>query len=133
MFISRCRNTPTSEKPLNLPTSSNGEPSNDVDNDIYEAIYSYEAADSSDLSFDIGERIVVIKRDGDWWTGQIGDRTGTFPCNYVQKIENIQETAIAITSYQTTEEDYLSFEEGQIIYIIKKDDKGLYKGEIRVY
>jgi hypothetical protein len=127
------RNTPTSEKSLNLTTAPNNQPSNDVDNDIYEAIYAYEAADTSDLSFDVGERIIVIKRDGDWWTGQIGDRTGTFPYNYVQKIENVQETAIAIKSYQTTDEDYLSFEEGQIIHILKKDDNGLYQGEIRVY
>jgi len=118
---------------LNPPISPEVQHSNGVDNDIYEAIYSYEATDSSDLSFDIGERIIVIKRDGDWWTGQIGDRIGIFPNNYVQKIEDIQETAIAITSFQTTEENHLSFEQGQIIYITKKDDKGLYHGEIQVY
>ncbi|CAF5127874.1 unnamed protein product, partial [Rotaria socialis] len=43
----------------------------------------------------------------------------------------MQETAIAIKPFQSTEEDRLSFEEGQIIYIIKNDDKGLYQGEIR--
>ncbi|CAF1383482.1 unnamed protein product, partial [Rotaria sp. Silwood1] len=76
-----------SEKPLNLPTS-NDQSSNDVDNgDVYETIYSYEATDSSDLSFDIGKRVIVLKRD----------RTGLFPNNYVQKVNNIQETAIAIT------------------------------------
>jgi hypothetical protein len=133
LLFSLCRTTPTSEKPLNSSTSPNGEPPNNVDNDIYEAVYAYEATDPSDLSFDVGDRILVIKRDGDWWTGQIGDRIGTFPNNYVEKIENIQETAIAITSFQTTEEGQLSFEEGQIIHITKKDDKGSYRGEIRVY
>ncbi len=57
--------------------------------DIYEAIYPYEATDPADLSFTAGERIIVLKRDGDWWTGKIGDRTGTFPNNYVQKIDNV--------------------------------------------
>lgn len=57
--------------------------------DVYEAIYPYEATDPSDLSFNMGERIIVLKRDGDWWTGKIGDRTGTFPNNYVQKIDNV--------------------------------------------
>jgi len=57
--------------------------------DIYEAIYPYEATDPADLSFNIGERIIVLKREGDWWTGKIGDRTGTFPNNYVQKIDNV--------------------------------------------
>lgn len=28
--------------------------------------------------------MVVIKKEGDWWTGVIGNRTGMFPANYVQ-------------------------------------------------
>ncbi len=112
---------------MNLPISPN-----DTENDIYEAVYPYEAADASDLSFDIGELITVIKRDGDWWTGRIGDRTGVFPNNYVQKFEYLQETAIATIAYQATEDDQLSFEQGQTIYITKKDDKELYYGEIHV-
>ncbi|CAF4002123.1 unnamed protein product, partial [Rotaria sp. Silwood1] len=87
--------------------------------DVYEAIYSYEATDPSDLSFDIGERVIVLKCDGDWWTGQIGDRTGLFLNNYVQKVNNIQKTVIAITPFQATEENHLSFEQSQIIYITK--------------
>jgi hypothetical protein len=58
--------------------------------DIYEAIYPYEATESTDLSFNTGDRIMVLKRDGEWWTGQIGDRTGTFPNNYVQKIDTVK-------------------------------------------
>lgn len=113
--------------------SSQVEVANENDQDIYEAIYPYEATDTSDLSFDIGEHITVIKRDGDWWTGRIGDRTGTFPNNYVQKIGQTPTVAIATTSYQATEENHLSFEQGQTIYIIGKDEKELLQGEIRVY
>ncbi|CAF5133747.1 unnamed protein product, partial [Rotaria sp. Silwood1] len=29
--------------------------------EVYEAIYSYEATDPSDLSFGIGERVIVLK------------------------------------------------------------------------
>ena len=75
----------------------------------------------------------MIKRDGDWWTGRIGDRVGTFPNNYVQKIEHTPEVAIATSSYQGTEDNHLSFEQGQTIYIIDKDENGLLQGEIRVY
>jgi hypothetical protein len=100
--------------------------------DIYEAIYPYEATDPADLSFNIGERIIVLKREGDWWTGKIGDRTGTFPNNYVQKIDNpLQETAVAIAPFHTNDEGRLSFDQGQMIYIRKKGDKGWYQGEIR--
>lgn len=115
------------------PTSPQVEPSHEGADEIYEAIYQYEATDASDLSFDVGDRITVIKRDGDWWTGCIGDRVGTFPNNYVQKIEPISEVAIAVTSFQGTEDNHLSFEQGQTIYIINKDENGLLQGEIRVY
>jgi hypothetical protein len=57
--------------------------------DVYVSIYPYEATDSGDLSFNVNERIIVLKREGEWWTGKIGDRIGTFPNNYVQKVDNV--------------------------------------------
>ncbi|UJR27176.1 hypothetical protein I4U23_008472 [Adineta vaga] len=112
------KTSPTIEKSSNSIVTQKSVSTNDVECDnIYEAIYSYEATDSSDLSFDVGEHIIVLKRDGDWWTGQIGERTGTFPNNYVQKIGNIEEIAIAID---------------QTIFITKKDDNGWYQGEVRL-
>lgn len=36
------------------------------------------------MTFDAGEEVRVIKKEGDWWTGVIGSRTGIFPSNYVQ-------------------------------------------------
>ena len=74
-----------------------------------------------------------MKRDGDWWTGQIGERTGLFPYNYVQKVENTEEIALSIKPFESEEEDRLSFDKDQTIYINKKNDKGWYHGEIRVY
>ncbi len=44
----------------------------------------------------------------------------------------LQEMAIAIAPFYTTDEGRLSFDQGQIIYIRKKGDKGWYQGEIRV-
>lgn len=36
--------------------------------------------------------MLVIKKEGDWWTGMIGDRTGIFPANYVQPITDNNDT-----------------------------------------
>ena len=47
-------------------------------------------------------------------------------------LKPLLETAIAIAPFQTNEEGRLSFDQGQIIYIRKKGDKGWYQGEIRV-
>lgn len=33
------------------------------------------------------EVVLVTKKDGDWWTGTIGDRSGVFPSNYVQYLD----------------------------------------------
>lgn len=55
--------------------------------EYYVALYPYQSAEAGDLSFQQGEVILVGKRDGDWWTGTIGDRQGIFPSNYVQKAQ----------------------------------------------
>ena len=52
------------------------------------AIYAYTSEEPGDLLFSAGEAIRVTKKDGDWWTGCIGDRTGVFPANYVQSKES---------------------------------------------
>ncbi len=48
------------------------------------ACYPYQSSEVGDLIFDAGEQIMVVKKEGDWWTGVIGTRTGIFPSNYVQ-------------------------------------------------
>lgn len=59
----------------------------DAGSDYYVALYQYGSAEPDDLSFNEGEIIAVTKKDGEWWTGSIGNRTGFFPSNYVEKCE----------------------------------------------
>ncbi|XP_051159795.1 intersectin-1 isoform X3 [Leptopilina boulardi] len=56
-------------------------------NEYYMALYEYTSKESGDLNFSQGEIILVVKKDGDWWTGVIGNRTGIFPSNYVDKCD----------------------------------------------
>lgn len=114
------------------PSSDAPTASGDTAGDVYEAIYAFEAAEPTDLSFDVGDRIVVLKCDGEWWTGRIGDRTGTFPSNYVQKTVHEEEVAVAIAPFEGTQEDHLTFDKDQTIYIAKKDANGWYQGAVRV-
>lgn len=48
------------------------------------------------MNFEVGEVIYVIKKEGDWWTGVIGNNTGMFPANYVQIFSdnNATETSV---------------------------------------
>ncbi|XP_055600986.1 intersectin-1 isoform X2 [Uranotaenia lowii] len=67
------------------------------DVEYYVACYAYQSAEIGDLVFDTGEIIAVSKKEGDWWTGNIGNRTGIFPSNYVQKQESVS-TALESSS-----------------------------------
>ncbi|KAF6206524.1 hypothetical protein GE061_017758 [Apolygus lucorum] len=53
----------------------------------YVALYAYSSTEAGDLTFDQGETIQVVAMNGDWWTGVIGDRSGMFPSNFVQKAD----------------------------------------------
>lgn len=50
----------------------------------YVAMYTYESSEQGDLTFQQGDVITVTKKEGDWWTGTVGGRTGVFPSNYVK-------------------------------------------------
>ncbi|KAK2154784.1 hypothetical protein LSH36_257g02045 [Paralvinella palmiformis] len=56
----------------------------------YIAIYTYSSAEPGDLNFVQNEVITVTRKEADWWTGSIGDRTGIFPANYVNKLDTPQ-------------------------------------------
>ncbi|XP_025833067.1 intersectin-1 isoform X2 [Agrilus planipennis] len=51
------------------------------------ANFPYQSIEQGDLSFNAGDIITVVKKEGDWWTGKLGDVVGIFPSNYVQKYD----------------------------------------------
>lgn len=55
--------------------------------EYYIANYPYQSQEQGDLTFNAGDVITVTKKDGDWWTGKIGNTVGIFPSNYVQKVD----------------------------------------------
>lgn len=55
------------------------------------ALYDYQAADGSSLSFFHGDIIEVLTQlESGWWDGLIGEERGWFPSNYVQPISDIE-------------------------------------------
>ncbi|XP_033173839.1 intersectin-2 isoform X2 [Drosophila mauritiana] len=140
----------------NINTSSVPAASADMtvagDVEYYIAAYPYESAEEGDLSFSAGEMVMVIKKEGEWWTGTIGSRTGMFPSNYVQKadvgtasiaaaepVESLDqgmrakrsEIAQVIAPYEATSTEQLSLTRGQLIMIRKKTDSGWWEGELQ--
>ncbi|XP_073826411.1 dynamin associated protein 160 isoform X4 [Musca autumnalis] len=126
------------------------------DVEYYIAAYPYESAEAGDLTFSAGEMVMVIKKEGDWWTGTIGNRTGMFPSNYVQKADvggaattipdttdqyddayskgmraKRSEIAQVIAPYEATSPEQLSLTRGQLIMIRKKTETGWWEGELQ--
>ncbi|KAJ3236822.1 hypothetical protein HDU78_004429 [Chytriomyces hyalinus] len=48
------------------------------------ALYDFDGQRAGDLSFIAGDRILVLKDQGEWWEGELKGVKGVFPCNYVQ-------------------------------------------------
>lgn len=98
---------PTTIEPEAITTEVPSVETYNGDVEYYIAAYPYESAESGDLSFTAGEMIIVTKKEGDWWTGTIGSRTGMFPSNYVQKAD-VGTTAVATTPAAATTDSYIT-------------------------
>ncbi|KAJ8350168.1 hypothetical protein SKAU_G00252980 [Synaphobranchus kaupii] len=109
------------------------------------AMYTYESNEQGDLTFQQGDVIVVLKKEGDWWTGTVADRTGVFPSNYVKprdsevlgpagktgSLGKKPEIAQVIAPYSATGAEQLTLAPGQLILIRKKNPGGWWEGELQ--
>uniref|UniRef100_A0A8C7KGX9 Intersectin 2b n=1 Tax=Oncorhynchus kisutch TaxID=8019 RepID=A0A8C7KGX9_ONCKI len=116
------------------------------DGSEYVALYTYESPEPGDLTFREGDVILVTQREGEWWSGGIGDRTGVFPSNYVKPKETDvrrinsgksgqpgkkPEIAQVSTTYTATGTEQLSLAPGQLILILSKNPTGWWLGELQ--
>uniref|UniRef100_A0A8D0HFK2 Intersectin 2 n=1 Tax=Sphenodon punctatus TaxID=8508 RepID=A0A8D0HFK2_SPHPU len=111
----------------------------------YVALYSYTSSEPGDLTFTEGEDVFVTQKNGEWWTGNIGDRTGIFPSNYVKPKDQDgsgtsgktgtsnkkPEIAQVTTAYAASGTEQLSLAPGQLILILKKNPTGWWQGELQ--
>lgn len=67
------------------------------------ALYQYLSTEPGDLSFNQGDVIIVLKADGEWWTGTKDGQTGIFPANFVKKMETTSKVYIVFSPQLMTE------------------------------
>ncbi|XP_029926116.1 intersectin-1 isoform X1 [Myripristis murdjan] len=132
---------PSGKRPSPSPTkpSESGEE--------YLAMYTYESSEQGDLSFQQGDIVMVTRKEGDWWTGVVGGKTGVFPSNYVKPRDSSSESlgpagktgslgkkpeiAQVIAPYSATGAEQLTLAPGQLILIRKKNPGGWWEGELQ--
>ncbi|XP_055010427.1 intersectin-2b [Boleophthalmus pectinirostris] len=136
--------TVLSEEDSSDAKSLSAESSDAGDNQQFEeyvALYTYESPEPGDLTFKEGDVILVSKREGEWWNGSIGDRTGLFPSNYVKPKETDTssvsgkgkkpEVAQVARAYSATGPEQLTLEPNQLILILGKNTSGWWLGELQ--
>ncbi|XP_078513060.1 intersectin-1 isoform X4 [Lissotriton helveticus] len=135
----------SSESPASIKRVASPALKTAVSGEEYIAMYTYESSEQGDLTFQQGDKILVIKKDGDWWTGTVGDKSGVFPSNYVRlkdseaagtagktgSLGKKPEIAQVIASYTATGPEQLTLAPGQLILIRKKNPGGWWEGELQ--
>ncbi|XP_026563440.1 intersectin-2 isoform X4 [Pseudonaja textilis] len=133
------------EEPEAVYAVINKNPSTSIGISEYVALYPYSSSEPGDLTFTEGEEIVVSQKDGEWWTGRIGDRSGIFPSNYVKPkdpdisptasktgtLNKKPEIAQVTTAYTASGTEQLSLAPGQLIVILQKNSTGWWQGELQ--
>ncbi|KAM8821141.1 intersectin-1 isoform 4-T4 [Eudromia elegans] len=135
----------SSDSPASLKRVASPATKQAISGEEYIAMYTYESSEQGDLTFQQGDMILVTKKDGDWWTGTLGDKTGVFPSNYVRlkdseapgaagktgSLGKKPEIAQVIASYTATGPEQLTLAPGQLILIRKKNPGGWWEGELQ--
>uniref|UniRef100_A0A8B9QJA8 Intersectin-1 n=1 Tax=Apteryx owenii TaxID=8824 RepID=A0A8B9QJA8_APTOW len=135
----------SSDSPASLKRVASPATKQAMSGEEYVAMYTYESSEQGDLTFQQGDMILVTKKDGDWWTGILGDKSGVFPSNYVRlkdseapgaagktgSLGKKPEIAQVIASYTATGPEQLTLAPGQLILIRKKNPGGWWEGELQ--
>ncbi|XP_062454672.1 intersectin-1 isoform X5 [Rhea pennata] len=135
----------SSDSPASLKRVASPATKQAMSGEEYVAMYTYESSEQGDLTFQQGDMILVTKKDGDWWTGTLGDKSGVFPSNYVRlkdseapgaagktgSLGKKPEIAQVIASYTATGPEQLTLAPGQLILIRKKNPGGWWEGELQ--
>ncbi|MBN3299389.1 ITSN2 protein, partial [Amia calva] len=143
-YVKLTSSTHTQNEPM-YATVDSFDTSDLSEREEYVALYTYESPELGDLTFSEGDTILVTEKEGDWWKGCIGDRSGVFPSNYVKPKEmdasnNASRTGASgkkpeiaqVTSvYTATGTEQLSLASGQLILILNKNPSGWWLGELQ--
>ena len=47
-------------------------------------LYDFNAGEAGELGFVVGDELVILTQNGEWWEAELRGRRGLIPSNYVQ-------------------------------------------------
>ncbi|XP_015430568.1 PREDICTED: uncharacterized protein LOC107187076 [Dufourea novaeangliae] len=94
-------------------------------NNLYVALYNFDARHRDELDLKAGYKITVIdKSEKDWWKGKcLGGRVGYFPSAYVMRVESGQKTLQVTRNLQLT--DQITLLRDQIVIQVGEEVDGV--------
>uniref|UniRef100_A0A8R1HX53 SH3 domain-containing protein n=1 Tax=Caenorhabditis japonica TaxID=281687 RepID=A0A8R1HX53_CAEJA len=103
--------------------------------DVYTAVYDFEAAESTDLALRVGDTIVVLEKNDEWWKGRCNGKEGIFPSNYVEKASPAPPPPVlcdakVLVDFTASAGNQLAIKVGEIVKVREKSTAGWWEGEV---
>uniref|UniRef100_A0A8C9N671 SH3 and cysteine-rich domain-containing protein n=1 Tax=Serinus canaria TaxID=9135 RepID=A0A8C9N671_SERCA len=95
----------------------------------YVALYKFVPQENEDLEMRPGDLITLLEDSNeDWWKGRIDDRTGYFPANFVQRVQQNEKIYRCIRTFiGCKEQGQITLKENQICVTSEKEHDGFIK------
>ncbi|KAM6411986.1 SH3 and cysteine-rich domain-containing protein [Pluvialis apricaria] len=95
----------------------------------YVALYKFVPQENEDLEMRPGDMITLLEDSNeDWWKGKIDDRTGFFPANFVQRVQQDEKIYRCIRTFiGCKEQGQITLKENQICVTSEKEHDGFIK------
>ncbi|NXO71338.1 STAC protein, partial [Phainopepla nitens] len=95
----------------------------------YVALYRFVPQENEDLEMRPGDMITLLEDSNeDWWKGRIDDRTGYFPANFVQRVQQNEKIYRCIRTFiGCKEQGQITLKENQICVTSEKEHDGFIK------
>ncbi|XP_006869230.1 PREDICTED: SH3 and cysteine-rich domain-containing protein [Chrysochloris asiatica] len=92
----------------------------------YVALYKFVPQENEDLEMRPGDLITVLEDSNeDWWKGKIQDRTGFFPANFVQRVQEDEKIFRCVRTFiGCKEQGQITLKENQICVTSEEEQDG---------
>ncbi|NWR43487.1 STAC protein, partial [Regulus satrapa] len=119
---------PFGEEPKSIPSPGPFYKST-LQMNTYVALYKFVPQENEDLEMRPGDMITLLEDSNeDWWKGRIDDRTGYFPANFVQRVQQNEKIYRCIRTFiGCKEQGQITLKENQICVTSEKEHDGFIK------